>query len=383
MPERIYTSTEEGTLKALNETSFSTEDELQKLIAKHPELLDGEQIRPGDPRRWILIKREKGIPSSPGEGAWWAIDLLMIDQDAIPTLVEVKRGSNPEIRRSIVGQMLEYAAHASKTWPAEELRDDFEEQIRARGVEPGDALAALLQENEEVDADGFWDRVSTNLDTKRLRLLFVADDIPDSLAKVVTFLNAEMPGIEVLAVEIKRFYDEAAQTLVPKVIGRLGAGSSSGLSPELTRAAFLEGFESKEARDAASSLLEAAEQSGGYVYYRKQSVTIRVNCPAWKNHIDVAWLYPQPGKGGWYRTKNFSFGADNFDKEIPEELRVKLEQWVDQFSKDNFTEDVSSANGDNRAWAVSHDDAVQHRQELVARLGRIIRELKSMQQSSC
>ena len=61
MAERIYIRAERGRLEPLEEKPFSTEDELQALIAEYPELLDGEQIRPGDPRRWILISREKGI----------------------------------------------------------------------------------------------------------------------------------------------------------------------------------------------------------------------------------------------------------------------------------------------------------------------------------
>ena len=48
MPERIYTSADNGELEALEETPFPSEDEFQALIAEHPELLDGEQIRPGD-----------------------------------------------------------------------------------------------------------------------------------------------------------------------------------------------------------------------------------------------------------------------------------------------------------------------------------------------
>ena len=108
MPERIYTSAEDGALEALEETPSSTEDELQALIAEHPELLDGEQTSPGDARRWILITREKGIVASSGAAARWAVDHLIIDQDAVPTLAELKRGSNPEIRRTIVGQLLEY-----------------------------------------------------------------------------------------------------------------------------------------------------------------------------------------------------------------------------------------------------------------------------------
>ena len=152
-------------------------------------MLDVEQIRPGDPRRWILITREKEIAETSDMAARWAIDHLIIDQDAIPTLVEVKRGSNPEIRRAIVGQMLEYAAHAAQTWTAVDLRRTFEELTIAKSLDPGDELATLLQVDGKVDADDFWRDVSTNLDARRLRLLFVADDIPDPLKVVVEFLN--------------------------------------------------------------------------------------------------------------------------------------------------------------------------------------------------
>ena len=61
MPERICTSSGDGKLDALDGMAFPKEDELQALIAEHPELLDGEHIRPGDARRWILVTREKGI----------------------------------------------------------------------------------------------------------------------------------------------------------------------------------------------------------------------------------------------------------------------------------------------------------------------------------
>ena len=76
MAERIYTYTGEGNLEAVEETPFSTEDELQALIAEPPELLDGEQIRPGNARRWILITRKKGIAALSGEGARWSVDHL-------------------------------------------------------------------------------------------------------------------------------------------------------------------------------------------------------------------------------------------------------------------------------------------------------------------
>ena len=60
MTERIYTRDPQGRLEPLDGESFEKEDELQALIAEHTELLDGTQMRPEDPLRWILIAREQG-----------------------------------------------------------------------------------------------------------------------------------------------------------------------------------------------------------------------------------------------------------------------------------------------------------------------------------
>ena len=264
MAERIYTRGEQGGLEPLEEEPFSTEDELQSLIAQHPELLDGEQIRPGDPRRWLLITREKGIAETPDSGARWAVDHLIVDQDAVPTLVEVKRGSNPEIRRTIVGQVLEYAAHAAGTWTADELRRTFEESASADGHDPGEELRILLGTDRELDTNGFWENVATNLSARRMRLLFVADEIPDPLERVVEFLNAEMPNIEVLAVEIKQFRGEQTQTLVPRVLGRIANASVlplTGRGRSLNRETFLDQFTVAEERNSAALILDVARGS--------------------------------------------------------------------------------------------------------------------------
>ena len=82
MTERIYTRDPQGRLEPLDGESFEKEDELQALIAEHTELLDGTQMRPEDPLRWILIAREQGIAESSDAAARWAVDLLLADQDA-------------------------------------------------------------------------------------------------------------------------------------------------------------------------------------------------------------------------------------------------------------------------------------------------------------
>ena len=254
MGERIYARSQDGRLEPLEEHGFSTEDDLQALIADHPELLDGKQILPDNPRRWILVTREKGIAESPGASGRWAVDHLIVDQDAVPTLVEVKRASNPEIRRTIVGQMLEYAAHATATWTKEELRRSFEESSRDQGRDPDQVLGELLGPDEAADADRFWDEVARNLAANSIRLLFVADDIPEPLERVVAFLNAQMPGIQVLAVEVKQFRGEQIQTLVPRVLGRTASSRAAGSAPRLTREKFLGDFSIEIQQEAAAQL---------------------------------------------------------------------------------------------------------------------------------
>ena len=236
----------------------------------------------------------------------------------------------------------------------------------------------LLQPGGDPRVDEFWEAVSTNLAAKRLRLLFVADFIPDPLARVVEFLNAQMPNIEVLAVEIKRFHGTTAQTLVPRVIGRTAAGTRGpGRSGQrLTRESFLDGFEDDAVRGVAERLLDAAVQSGADIWYGNTfGLSIRARCSAWPRPTSIAWLYSQPGRG-WMRTRDFSFGVAAYDHVLPGELQAMLERWVDEVSADDFAENVASKGV--KAWSVRHETSIQHQDVLVERLRRIISELASL-----
>jgi len=209
---------DDGRLIPMTEHSYDSEDLLQRLIAEHPDLLAGDQINPGSPRRWLFVSREQGIPGEQGGGARWAVDHLFLDQDAVPTLVEVKRSTNTHIRREVVGQMLDYAANAVVYWPVEDIRARFEAGCEKRSENPDLALGQLL--GEETDPEGFWSKVKTNLQAGKVRLLFVADEIPPELRRVVEFLNSQMDPAEVLALEIPQYVGGSLKSLVPRVIGQ-------------------------------------------------------------------------------------------------------------------------------------------------------------------
>ena len=221
MAGRIYLINGNSDLVSLEESEYSSEDLLQRLLADHPDLLAGEQINTDDPRRWLLVTREMAVPGEEAGAGRWSLDHLLLDQDGIPTLVEVKRSSDTRIRREVVGQMLEYAANAVAYWPIEQVRATFEARCEVEGTDPDEQLGLVL--GTDFDVDGFWHNVKSNLQAGRIRLLFVADKISSELRRIVEFLNEQMDPAEVLAVEIKQFVGLGVKTLVPRVIGQTEA----------------------------------------------------------------------------------------------------------------------------------------------------------------
>lgn len=126
MEGKIFLLEQGDKLVAMEETRYESEDLLQRLLAEHPDLLAGHQVNSDEPRRWLLVSREAGVPDRVDGGARWALDHLFIDQDGMPTLVEVKRSTDTRIRREVVGQMLDYAANAVLHWPKEQIIELFE-----------------------------------------------------------------------------------------------------------------------------------------------------------------------------------------------------------------------------------------------------------------
>lgn len=216
---KIYLRAGSGGLVEMTEARYDAEEELQRLLAEYPDLLAGDQMDPAAPRRWLLIEREAPIEDTAGGMPRWSLDHLFLDQEARPTLIEVKRSSDTRLRREVVGQMLDYAANVVAHWPAGELRRRYEARLRASGVE--DRLPTLLGGPPDPEAiDTFWASADANLAARRLRLVFVADVIPQELLRIIEFLNETMAEIDVLGVEVRQFVGEGHVSLVPRVVGR-------------------------------------------------------------------------------------------------------------------------------------------------------------------
>lgn len=239
MPGGIFLIKDDGLVK-MEESAYDSEELLQKLLEDYPDLLAGDQIDQDEPRRWLLISREMEISSEDSENRW-SVDHLFLDQDGIPTLVEVKRSSDTRIRREVVGQMLDYAANAVIYWPIEKIQSKFEAHCQTSETDPDQEIQNLI--GEDHDQDEFWQKVKTNLQAGKVRLVFVADVIPSELKRIVEFLNEQMDPAEVIAIEIKQFVGEGFKSMVPRVVGQTQQAmkkKGGAKKPKLNKQTFLE-----------------------------------------------------------------------------------------------------------------------------------------------
>ncbi|MCF7960287.1 MAG: hypothetical protein K9M08_06050 [Pirellula sp.] len=213
MQGKIYILQDQSKLSPMAETQWDAEHKLQQLIAEYPDLLGGDQIDVENHRRWLLVTREMPMQGEEPNTTRLSLDHLFLDQDGIPTLVEVKRGSNAQVRREVVGQLLDYAAIATSSLNVR----DIQAALSNNGAPADSRLEKFL--GEDANLEEFWQRVQSNLDRGQLRLIVLADSIPAELRRVVEFLNRQMNPAEFLAVEVKQFEYEGQKVLVPRVLG--------------------------------------------------------------------------------------------------------------------------------------------------------------------
>lgn len=221
--DTIFLLNDEGNLQRVPRCHYESEDLLQSLIEKYPDLLAGDQMGGNETIRFILIKREAGIPDGDGNCDRWSVDHILLDQFGVPTLVEVKRSSDTRIRREVIGQLLEYAANIDVYWPANKIRSLASEQ-HGGSDKVDSAIGDLLCLDPESDAanevENYWRQVEKNFRAGKLRLLFVADELPSEVRRIIEFLNSKMQDIEVLGVELRQYVGNSLRAMVPRIIGQ-------------------------------------------------------------------------------------------------------------------------------------------------------------------
>lgn len=174
-PPRIVRRVPEGAARR--------EDALRDLLFAHPAMLPVSEIDP-DIGPLVPIARELNVPDV------GRIDAFLVDPRGHLVIVECKLWRNPQARREVVGQILDYArALAGFSY------DDLQREVSRSTGRRGNALFELVAAHSDgLDEARFVDQVSRNLAAGRFLLLVVGDGITEGTQRIGEYLVAQ-PGL--------------------------------------------------------------------------------------------------------------------------------------------------------------------------------------------
>ena len=125
--------------------------------------------------------------------------------------------------------------------------------------------------------------------------MFVADEIPRELRRIIEFLNEKMSSVEVLGVEIRQYRGEGISALVPRVVGQTESARDLKASParqavsHTNRAEFLSSHDG-QIRDFWADVIEKAEGDPGWtVTWGRKELCLRVIDPVSGKLVSLAY----------------------------------------------------------------------------------------------
>ena len=183
---------------------------IQQLVQDFPSCLPISEIDPlfADP---VPICTELNTPAGP-------IDNFMVTPAGLPVLVECKLWRNPEMRRQVVSQILDYAKELSR-WSSSDLQREASRRLQRRGNVLLDLVRAAGHEVDEID---FNDRLTANLRRGRFLLLIVGDGIREGVEAIAEYLQVHAGLHFTLGlVELPVFaMPDGARLVVPRIVAR-------------------------------------------------------------------------------------------------------------------------------------------------------------------
>ncbi len=181
---------------------------LQKLIHRCPELLPIGEIEPGF---GSLVPICMELPTSAGP-----VDNLFMTPEGNLVLAECKLWRNPEARRQVVAQIMDYA-QAMAGWTYEDLSDAV-----GRSSHGVSSIYDAVSIDTDLDEDRFVDAVTRNLSLGRVHLMIVGDGIRSSAEKLANSLQRH-PGfhfsLSMVEMPIFRLPDER-YIVTPRILAR-------------------------------------------------------------------------------------------------------------------------------------------------------------------
>ena len=187
-----------------------SEDTLQDLLFRFPQALPIAAID-ATYGGAIPVCRELSTPAG-------YLDALYVNHLGRLTLAEFKLWRNPQARREVIGQILDYAKDLA-SWGYEDLQT----RVSLATGRKGNALYDLVREHHpDTDEAEFVDTVTRHLRRGEFLLLIVGDGIQEGAANIVDFVQRHSGLHFNLALVEAALYRDGANRLIvqPRVLAQ-------------------------------------------------------------------------------------------------------------------------------------------------------------------
>jgi len=279
---------------SLPSEGYSGEAHLQEILFRDPDIVPVEDISSDTELSPIkLMLKEVGLPGS------GATDLVGIDKNGNIYIIETKLARNPEVRRQVIGQILEYAAFLHEKgldW----LDDVVKKQKKVSISEYFDKL-----NDPDWDKESFEQNLRDNLNSGTFKLFIAVDEMNPDLQRIINYMENVL-SMEIYALELRYFKDkDGMEILVPNVHG--GKKKPPKPLPTWDWDRFVE--DAKKKVDAATlatlqKLYEFSLQLGKVDFGKGRTYgTFRVWLPYKNDEINL-YVITSTGKGNWFGFKS-------------------------------------------------------------------------------
>jgi len=286
------------------------EIELQQLLVANPSLVPIEEIRNGS-SPLVLAVDEFELPSN------GTVDILAFNTLGDIAIIECKLAANPESKRKVIGQVLEYASYLWQ-WTYTDLNAQIE---RLKGK----SLVTLIEEraDETWDEEVFRQNIDACLKQGSFVLVIAVDEINDGLRQTIRYVNeCSKSTFSLFALELKMFRTEQVEILIPRLYGTSAKASKiTGIS--LTREEFLQEVERENGSAVAAvvrALLDWSEKVAHRVAWYKSSFAFKLRLENSKE-FSVFLVY-------YSGTMELSFGPmlNNIGEELVRQFHARLRE---------------------------------------------------------
>ncbi len=168
-----------GETTSITKNNEFSELEIQNMIFAHPECLPisdiDESFNPVIP---VCTELQTGAGP---------LDIFMISPNGDLVIIETKLWKNPQARREVIAQILDYAKEVA-AWTYEDLQREVNKKLKTRGNALYN-IAAEAKPDLVLNESDFVDAVSRNLRLGNFLLLIAGDGMREGAKSISEFLN--------------------------------------------------------------------------------------------------------------------------------------------------------------------------------------------------